>query len=610
MERPAPDAVRAQLGRILASPQFARSERLATFLRYVVERAAQGKVEELKETVIGVEVFRRAPGYDPKADPIVRVQAARLREKLRDYYSADDRNGELVIEVPKGSYAPRWRLAVAEPTGLRRWRSLTVGIAAASLCALGLGGWLWWRVASSPLISSIAVLPLRALNGGAENESIADGLTTEIIHDLAGLPGVGVVSATSSFALKGQGKAMREIGRLLGVDAAMEGELKRDGSKVKVLARLVRTSDDRLLWSGAFEREVGELFALENEVASRIVETLRPKLREHGPRQQGMDPEAYQLYLRGLHARNRWTAAGWREALALFVQATEKDPRAARAWASLAVTYAARGRPMLPPREAYPKARAAALRALEIDATSADAYVALGYSQWFGDRNRAAAEEAFDRALQLRPSSQEALQHYCYYLIDRGQLEKGLEVARRAERLDPLSPETGRLLALMYFHSRRLDEAIAQCRKVLERSPEYTRAYHTLGRAYLAKGMCAEAMDAFRRMPNYNPEGGQEPIVVYAHARCGQTKEALRLLARWEQIVKAGHVDPGAMARIWTGLGDKQRAIDWLEKAHQERWYFHPLVAPEWDLLRGEPRFEALRKEMGVVFSGDGLARR
>ncbi len=609
MERSSPDAVRAQLARILASPQFARSERLATFLRYVVERAAEGKAEELKETVIGMEVFGRAPGYDPKANPIVRVQAARLREKLRDYYSASDLNGELVIEVPKGSYAPRWRPTIAEPTGLRRWRRLALGVAAASLCALGLGGWLWWRVASSPLISSMAVLPLRALNGGAENEWIADGLTAEIIHDLAGLPGVGVVSATSSFALKGKGKAMREIGTLLGVDAAVEGDLKRDGSKVRVLARLVRTSDDRLLWSGAFERDVGELFALENELASRIVATLRPNLREQGRRQQAMDPEAYQLYLRGLSARHRWTAAGRREALSLFIQAAEKDPRAARAWAAQAFTYYDLGLQMTP-REAYPKARAAALRALEIDANSADAYVSLGYVHWFLDRNRTAAEEAFSRALQLKPSSQEALQDYCHYLMDRGQLEKGLEVALRAERLDPLSPETGRMLALMYFHSRRPDEAIAQCRKVLERNPEYRRAYHTLGRAYLAKGMCTEAMDAFQRTPSWNPEGRQDAIVAYAYARCGQREEALRLLARWEQAAKAGHIGPGSMARIWAGLGDKQRAIEWLEKAHQERWYFHPLVAPEWDLLRGEPRFEALRKEMGVEFPGDGLAQR
>ncbi len=355
MDRSSPDAVRAQLGKILASPQFGRSERLATFLRYVVEHAAQGKAEELKETVIGVEVFRRAPGYDPKTDPIVRVQAARLREKLRDYYSARDRNGELVIEVPKGSYAPRLRAVEAKPMGLgRRWWG--VGVPAASACVLGLAGWLWWRSTSSLPVSSLVVLPLTVSHGGPENESIADGLTTEIIHDLAGLPGVGVVSATSSFALKGRGKAMREIGTLLGVDAAVEGDLKRDGSKVKVLARLVRTSDDRLLWSGAFERDVGELFALENELASRIVETLRPNLREPRPRQQAMDPQAYQLYLRGLHARNQWTTAGRQEALALFLQAAEKDPRAARPWAAQALTYYWLGLQMTLPLQWRPRA--------------------------------------------------------------------------------------------------------------------------------------------------------------------------------------------------------------------------------------------------------------
>ncbi|MGH9661142.1 MAG: hypothetical protein ACRD96_21520, partial [Bryobacteraceae bacterium] len=142
-----------------------------------MERAAEGNAEELKETVIGMEVFGRAPGYDPKVDPIVRVQAARLREKLRDYYGASDRNGELVLEVPKGGYAPRWRLAVAEPTGLRRWRRRAVGVAAASAFALALGGWLWWRAAPSRSVSSIAVLPLENLGGDPANDYFADGLT-------------------------------------------------------------------------------------------------------------------------------------------------------------------------------------------------------------------------------------------------------------------------------------------------------------------------------------------------------------------------------------------------------------------------------------------------
>jgi serine/threonine-protein kinase len=595
------NAVRAQLGRILTSPQFVRSERLTTLLRYLVERALDGKSDDLKETVIGVEAFGRDPGYNPKTDPIVRIQAARLREKLRDYYDDAAHRAELIIQVPKGTYIPRWQAAALSTP--HTWRPLWIAVGVTAVC-LALAVWLWWH--SRRPVNSIAVLPLKVLTAGADNESVAAGLAAEIIHDLNGLPGVAVVSETSSFALGGKQKPVREIGSLLGVDAAMEGDLQSDGDRIKVLARVVRTADDRLLWSGAFERDRQELFDLEGELASAIVRTLRPNLGNWKSRSRPMDPAAYQLYLRGLHVRSRWTAPAIRGALALFIQAAEKDPRADRAWAAQAYSYyLLSGLPEFP-QDVLVKARTAAQRALEIDANSADAYTALGYVRWFLDRDRAGAEQAFTRALQLKPSSPEALQAYCHYLMDRGQLRRGLEIALRVEKLDPLSPEAGRSVAVMYLQNRRPDEAIAQCRKVLELDPEYRRAYNTLGRAYLLKGMCSEAMNAFQRMPYWDPQR-QTPLVGYAYARCGHKDEARRILAHWEQeLAQPGRVEWQFLALIWAGLGDKQKALDWLDKSRQQRSFSRSLVGPEWDVLRGEPRFEALRNEMGIEFPGDG----
>ena len=275
MER-ALDEVRAQLGRLLASPQFARSERLATFLRYIVERAAEGRLEELKETIIGMEVFGRAPGYDPKVDPIVRVQAARLREKLRDYYSVD-RHGELLIEVPKGSYSPRWRALEEKPAGRGRFRWLIAASAAAS-CVLGLAGWLSWRAISSPLEStrplSVAVLPFVNLSPDVSNEYFSDGLTEEIINALTKVEGLRVPARASAFSFKGKGGDIREIGSKLQVEMVLEGTVRKEGEKVRITAALSKVADGYHVWSASFDRDMKGVLAIQNEIARAIVAAL------------------------------------------------------------------------------------------------------------------------------------------------------------------------------------------------------------------------------------------------------------------------------------------------------------------------------------------------
>jgi TolB-like protein len=299
------DGVTSQLSKILASPQFVRAGRLSAFLRFIVEEAAAGHADGLKETVIGTAVFGKPLGYDPKADSTVRIQAARLREKLRDYYLTGGKDDSLIIELPKGAYQPVFR-AIPKPSHHRAHRlaAVAVGLALAVGLAIVVSILGWWR-STSP-IKSIAVIPLHNLASERDSEMIADGLTEDLIRQLAAVPGVRVVSQTSSFALKGKGKSVRDIGALLDVEGVVEGTVQRVGNSVKVSTQLVRAADDRTLWSGAFERDSSDLFLLEDELSAAIAGTLHASLIR---RTEKVSQEAYALYLRGLYAMRHSTSA-------------------------------------------------------------------------------------------------------------------------------------------------------------------------------------------------------------------------------------------------------------------------------------------------------------
>jgi tetratricopeptide (TPR) repeat protein len=291
----------------------------------------------------------------------------------------------------------------------------------------------------------------------------------------------------------------------------------------------------------------------------------------------------------------RDTPASAREAIALFQQAVEGDPLLARAWSAQAFGWYVLGvLASLPAREVAPKAKAAASRALELDARLAEAHIALALVRFFFEANRRSAEESFRRALELGPNSVEAWSQYAGYLRDMGRMEEALAVARSGERLDPLSPAAGRLVASVLYDARRYDEAVAQARRVIERNPEVHSAYRELGRAYLAKGLCEQALDAFHRLQDEGFEGE-------ALARCGRREEAREILA---QLKREADKDPTrratGVARIYAALGDHAQALAYLERAQKEYGYVQRLRDPAWDSLRKEPRFLSLRKQMGL----------
>src|SRR5580704_10350100 len=290
------EAVRKHLERVLASPGFARNERLSRFLRVIVERHLDGRDGDLKESVLGIEVFGRQPGFDTKQDSTVRTEAGRLRARLAEYYAGDGIGDRVIIELPKGGYIPAFRSSGAvekDKTWYRRpWLRGAFAVLAVAVAAAG-----WWGVQHRRAPITIAVLPLTNLSPDSANEYFADGLTDEIIRDLAIIDGLAVRSRTSSFVFKGKPRNLREAGEQLHVDYILEGSVLRSGQQLRINARLVRARDDSSIWSSRFDRELSDVLAIQDEISLGIVNSLRLKLGR-GRRRYETSVEAYDLYLR------------------------------------------------------------------------------------------------------------------------------------------------------------------------------------------------------------------------------------------------------------------------------------------------------------------------
>jgi TolB-like protein len=298
-------AVRQHLERILESPGFSRNERLSRFLRFVVEGHLDGKDHELKESVIGIEVFGRRPDFDSRLDPVVRTEAVRLRARLSEYYTKEGKADSLVIELPKGGYVPRFRQGeeerqvttpIPEVTRPRLgvWFWVALGFAGLVI-GLAAVGWRWIQHRSAPI--AIAVLPLENTSHDPANDYFADGLTDELIRNLSIIEGLAVRSRTSSFGIKGRPRNIRDAGQQLQADYILEGSILRAGQQLRIDVQLVRVHDDFPLWSGRFDRELTDVFAIQDEIALGIVNNLRLKLGR-GRRRYETSVEAYDLYLR------------------------------------------------------------------------------------------------------------------------------------------------------------------------------------------------------------------------------------------------------------------------------------------------------------------------
>jgi TolB-like protein len=427
---------RRELERVLASPGFARNDRLARFLRFVVEKHLKGGDDEVKESVLAVEVFGRSPDHNSKRDSIVRTEASRLRARLSEYYLAEGKDDPLVIELPKGRYIPVLRQAVGvqRPSGpapkraphvrSSRWMLLAMaGLAVALLlllAGLNAGGWRlrFWATAAPVHIRSVAVLPFENLSGDPAQEYFTDGMTDALVTELAQISSLRVISRTSVIRYKGTRKSLPEIAQELNVDGIVEGAVIRSAERMRVDAQLIQGATDRHLWASTYERSVGDAVVLQSEVARAIANAIQiqlsPKEQARLARVQSVDPQAYEFYLKGHYFLNKTTDASIQKSIDYFQQAIQKDPNYALAYAGMAEAYTTRDD--LSPAERYSKAKAMARVALQMDEGLAEAHNALAMCLFEFDWDWAGAERESQRALALNPNYALAHQFYAQYL--------------------------------------------------------------------------------------------------------------------------------------------------------------------------------------------------
>ncbi len=455
---------------------------------------------------------------------------------------------------------------------------------------------------------SIVVLPFTNMSSDPENEFFADGITEEIINALAQIEDLRVVARTSAFSFKGKHVDLRTVGECLNVTTVLEGSIRKSGSRLRIMAQLINVADGYHLWSERYDRELRDIFEVQDEIAKTIADRLKVRLGSAIQKplvKAGTENlEAYQLYLKGRFHWNKRTPDGMRKAIECFQQAIEKDPAYALAYTGLADNYnLASFLNFFPPGEVMPKAKAAAAKALEIDDGLAEAHVSLGYASFTYDWDWTAAEVHFEQALAVNPSYVRNHAFYPLYLSSRGRSEEAVTVAKCALDLDPASPAVSHVLAVQFYLSRQFDQAIEQSQKTLEMDPHYAVAYAMLGQAYASKGCYRQALpDLDKHLELSRGSAAALALLGYAHARLGERNEALRILDELGAVSKRSFVTAFFFALVYAGLEDKDHAFLWLEKACEERFNRLAYVKVEalWDSLRSDLRFAELLRRVGV----------
>jgi TolB-like protein/DNA-binding winged helix-turn-helix (wHTH) protein/Tfp pilus assembly protein PilF len=537
----------------------------------------------------------------PVAEPPVTVRAAPPRPVIEDEHAG--------LSTADRQSAPA-RL-------LRGWPPARVGAIALMSAAILWAGYLSWPRASSQSSSPtarsmLAVLPFENLTGDPDQEYLGDGMTEELIAQLGAIDPLrlGVIARTSAMQFKNSNKRADRIGSELSVGYLLEGSVRTTGSRIRISAQLIDTRSESHLWTEQYERDAKDLLTLQREVAEAITRQIATSLGvarsnvKAEARRHSTIAEAYEHYLRGRHHWARNTEDGLEKAKGHFLDAITLDPSYALAHSGLADTYTMLGSAgFLPMREAYPLGRAAALKALELDETLAEAHNSLAAISFDYYWDWAAAARHFARAIDLGPNYQTALEFYSSYLACMARHEEALGFATRARNLDPVSPKAWNNLAVVHYFARRYDEAARALTDTLELDPNFGPARIMLGRVYDAKGMPERAVEQLELAQRIM---GVRPDVLTPHAyvlgKAGRRAEALERLDVLRRFSQPQNPAPVRIAIVHIGLGDTDRAFEWLQRGLEARdWQMALLkVEPAFDGLRSDPRFAALVERVGL----------
>ena len=453
---------------------------------------------------------------------------------------------------------------------------------------------------------SIAVLPFVNASPDPENEYLSDGITDELIDALAKIGGLRVSSRTSVFALKGKPLDVRAVGALLGVSVVLEGTVRKSGDKLRITAQLTSTDDGRLLWSQRYDRKLADVFTIQDEIAGTIVSTLRATmfadLSEHIPKRYTQNIQAYGLYLKGRYAWNKRTREGVAEAIEFFEQAIAEDPNYAPAYAGLADSYALDvDYRSVPVAEPFERAKEYARKALAIDEAVPSAHASLAWSLFIYDWDWAAAEREFRRAIELDPRYASAHQWYAFLLVSRAEIDEALVESHTALELDPASVSIRRGMGWVYYYAGRYDQALEHLARAIEMNPMAVESHRILAATLARQGRLAEAERVLREALTLPGAGAfTKAELAWVLARAGRRAEAESLLGEIHEMARAQYVAPVPFAIVHLGLGNVQEALDWTERAYEERrgWLAYLKVNPIFEPLQGDPRFEALLRRM------------
>lgn len=551
--------VRVQRDRILASKAFSLSKRQCAFLDYVINEALEGRSDKLNEFAVAIMVFGRDESFDPRVDSIVRVEAIRLRAKLREYYVVEGQGDSIRIEIPKGHYVPVFRQADVPKLERRlslRW-PLWAGFIGAALVIMFI--YSTYRVPQresnlavktqqlpSPL--SLAVLPLRDWSH-LPDEYLSEAMTDALISSLAEIQALRVTSLTSVLRYKNTEVSIPEIGRALGVAYIVEGSIFREDEHVRITAQLIAADTDKHIWSTTLDRSMPNLLSMQSDVAAAIAAQISDELLPSSQsRVGGLNPAAYEAYMKGRYYYNQFTAEGYRRGMNFFQEAIEIEPDYAEAYAGLASCHcllAGHGLELLSPVVAIPEAHSLAMKALSLNAGLAEPTAFLGIINFKFGWDPEGAETMLNRAIELNPSLFQAYVWQSQVLEAMGRNEDALNRARYAKQLNPLSRATSLNLGWQLYQAGKYIEAAAEIDKLVEFSPEFWGGHWARGHIYNQHEMYESAINEFRQAVEL--EGGHSlPIAAlgYTFAVAGMPDEARRIIAELDALSKNIYVSP------------------------------------------------------------------
>lgn len=569
-------AVREQLERILRGETFGQADRLKRFLTFIVKAALAGHGAELKEYVIGVQVFRKEESFDPRTDPIVRVQARRLRAKLVRYYDEEGRTDPLTIELPKGGYAPVFKTREA-PVPARRSVSAT-------------------------LVSrnTIVVLPFADHSTEANLDAFCKGTRDEVVHQLARLPGLRILETRDEPGTT----AAKHSAALV-----VSGTARRAGDRVRIGVHLIDGASGCYLWSESIDESLADAFAAQEHVAEAVIKRLEPDIGDGSGAPRLARPvvnlAAQNLYLQGRYHLNQRTEEGLRKALDFFEKAVAEDAQYAVAHSGLADAHGLLAHyGVLGPAEVWTKAASHAATAVMLDDLSAEAHTSLAHVKATQDWDWAGAGREFQRAIGLNPRY--ATAHHWYAascLAPLGRLDEALDEILIALSLDPVSSIVARDLAVIHFYRRDFETALEQCDHTIELNPHFAPAYWILGVIQEQRRDFEESAAAFQRAVHLSPQTPRmHGALGRTFALSGQRQPALDVLRKLEDYARERYVSPLEFAWIHFALGDVDLGFQWLTKACDDRSFdlICLKVDPRFDPLRNDERFGPLLTRFGL----------